>query len=125
MKKRTKDFNYYAGKKYDGMMGRCYRPSDRSYFNYGGRGIKVCSDWIKDINNFKSWLLGQIELLGIDIEYFVQNSNKLQLDRIDSESHYTPTNCRLINPQTNMRNRRCRVLNKKVLISAEGEKINL
>lgn len=54
MSKKGNNFNYLAGKKYDGMLGRCYRETDRSYKNYGARGIRVCSDWIQDINNFKA-----------------------------------------------------------------------
>jgi hypothetical protein len=120
---KAKDFNYYSGKKYDGMMGRCYRERDASYKNYGGRGIKVCTKWVTDINEFRVWLLSQLDNLEVSLEEFVSNSRKYQLDRIDVEGHYTPDNCRLVSPQKNTRNRRCRVVRN--ITTAEGDVICL
>lgn len=119
MKKR--DFIYYSGKKYDGMMGRCYRPSDRSYKHYGGRGIKVCGSWIKDIQKFREWLLLELSKMGESGDTLITLSKQFQLDRIDSNGHYSSENCRLSTPQTNTRNRR--VTGGKTVISAEGEEI--
>jgi hypothetical protein len=117
--KRSKDFNYLSGKKYDGMMGRCYRKKNASYKQYGARGIRVCSDWIEDINNFREWL--SLELFNMDLtkEDFVKNVKQYQLDRIDVNGHYTPDNCRLTNRQQNVRNRR--LFEGKVIMSAEGK----
>jgi hypothetical protein len=114
---RNKDLNYHIGKRYDGMMGRCYRETDRSYKTYGGRGIKVCSEWIQNIENFKVWMLYQLVLLGITADEFVKNTKNYQLDRINNNGHYTPTNCRLVSPQENARNKG---KPKRVIISAEG-----
>jgi len=123
MKPKTKDFNFRSGKKYDGMMGRCYRQNDPTYPNYGGRGIKVCSAWIKDINAFRRWLMLELQANNITIEAFTNNSKYYQLDRIDTDGHYEPNNCRIATPQTNSRNRRIGVL--KTIQSAEGETITL
>lgn len=116
---RKKDFNYYSGKKYDGMIGRCYRPTNRSYKNYGKRRIKVCSAWIKDIEAFRKWLASELSTMKISKEEFVENSSKIQLDRRDTNGHYTPENCRLVASQVNMRNRRATKYTK--FESAEGE----
>jgi len=118
---RKKDFIYVSGKRYDGMMGRCYREADPSYKNYGGRNIRVSSICIKDINMFRAWLLTEMEKLGISVEDFVKNSKSIQLERKEVNKHYTPENCTLMSPQGNIRNRRNTV--SKVMISAEGEEI--
>jgi len=115
--KKTKSFNYVVGRKYDGMMGRCYRESDRSYANYGGRGIGVCSKWIEDINNFKVWLMAELFKNGIMEVEFVKNSKIYQLDRIDVNGHYIPENCRIVNPQQNSRNKQTGM---RTVRSAEG-----
>lgn len=123
-KPKIKDFNYVSSKKYDGMMGRCYRTKDPSYANYGGRGIRVSGDWIKDINQFRAFLLRELENKNISIDEFVNSSAKFQLDRINVDGHYTAENCRLVSPQSNVRNRRASVLGKSIT-SAEGEVIEL
>jgi len=118
---KKKHFGYVSLKKYDGMMGRCYREKDASYSNYGARGIRVAKEWILDINNFRSWLLLELDRLEINVEEFINNSSQYQLDRIDRSGHYTPNNCRLVSPQVNGRNRNSRKLD--IIISAEGEEI--
>ena len=43
-----------------GMKGRCYNKNNKKYKNYGGRGIKVCNDWLdKDsgVANFYQWAI--------------------------------------------------------------------
>jgi hypothetical protein len=120
---KVKDFKYVSGKKYDGMMGRCYRPTDGSYANYGGRGICIAKDWILDIQNFRKWLVAELLDKNISIEDFVANSTQYQLDRINVDSHYTPSNCRIVSQQVNMRNRRTRKVN--IIKTAEGEELCL
>lgn len=38
---------------YKGIIYRCTNPNDREYHNYGGRGIKVCDEWLNDFEKFK------------------------------------------------------------------------
>lgn len=115
---RLKTFSSVAGRKYDGMMGRCYREKDISYKNYGAKGIRVCSAWIENIESFKLWLLNELSANKISLEDFVKGSNIYQLDRIDVKGSYEPTNCRIVNPQTNSRNRNA--TNKRKIVSSEG-----
>lgn len=34
------------------MKSRCYNPKNQDYHNYGGRGITVCDEWLKDFKSF-------------------------------------------------------------------------
>lgn len=72
------------------MIRRCNNPKRRNYIYYGGRGIKVCNEWL-DINRF------------IDDMYpsYVEG---LTLDRIDVNGNYEKNNCRWENNNVQRRN---------------------
>ena len=44
-------------KTWESMKARCYNPNDGKYEKYGGRGIRVCAEWLgKDgARNFAKW----------------------------------------------------------------------
>jgi len=75
------------------MLQRCENPSDKSYKNYGFRGIKVCDEWHKLIP-FCDWALASGWQKG------------LQLNRINNNGNYEPGNCHWVTPQENNRNKR-------------------
>lgn len=67
---------------YHGMKTRCLNPNNPSYYNYGGRGIKICDEWLSDVNNFIEWSFAN------------GYNNKLTIDRINPNGNYEPGNCR-------------------------------
>lgn len=73
---------------------RCYSKKNKDYKNYGGRGIKICSEWANDFNMFYKWA--------------ILNGYKkgLSIDRIDNEKDYCPNNCRWANKHQQNSNRR-------------------
>lgn len=75
------------------MIKRCYKKSADSYSNYGGRGIKVCERWREDFRNF-------YEDMGD------KPSSNSQIDRINNDGDYEPSNCRWVTPSQNCLNRR-------------------
>lgn len=118
---RRKNFNSITGKMYDGMIGRCYRESDVSYKNYGALGVLIHGPWIRDIHVFRQWVKRVLSDMCVTEDQFVENHKEYTLDRIDPTWHYIPENCRLVNAQTQSRNKRNR--KKRAYKSAEGDKI--
>jgi len=75
------------------MKQRCYYTNAIRYQNYGGRGIKVCNKWKHNFVNFYNWALSNGWEEG------------LQLDRIDNDGNYNPSNCKFSTPKENSNNR--------------------
>lgn len=83
------------------VKARCYNPNSKEYRNYGGRGIRMCDEWL-DPKNFVEWCYAN----GYDKD---APKGKCTLDRIDVEKDYEPNNCRFITnleQQNNKRNNR-------------------
>ena len=77
-----------------GIIGRCYKPQNKSYKNYGARGITVCEEWL-DITTFIAWA-----------EATHPNIEGVSLDRIDNDKGYSPENCRWADASTQNTNQR-------------------
>lgn len=76
------------------MKQRCLNPKREKYPMYGGRGITVCNEWVDHFEPFAKWALANGYEPG------------LQLDRIDNNGSYSPSNCRWVTPKENSRNTR-------------------
>lgn len=64
------------------MKRRCVNSNYPDYKNYGGRGISICDEWIKDFMSFYYWAQ--------DNGY----NDSLTLDRINNDGNYEPSNCK-------------------------------
>lgn len=76
-----------------GVVKRCTDSSSGNYSYYGGRGITVCQEW-HDVENFHAWAIENGWEPGLEI------------DRIDDNGQYCPSNCRFVTRSENMRNTR-------------------
>lgn len=77
-------------------IGRCHKPSNKAYPNYGQRGITVFQGWT---DNRASFLRYVQQLEGWDNPAF-------DMDRIDNNKGYQPGNIRFISRKDNTNNRR-------------------
>ena len=87
-----KDCNLYS--RWLGIKNRCYNVHFKQYKDYGGRGIKVCDEWLYNFKAFYDW--------SIENGY----SQELQIDRINNDGNYEPNNCRWVTRKVNMNNTR-------------------
>lgn len=81
------------------MLSRCHNPKNRSWQDYGGRGILVCDRWRYSFDNFYADI-------GKRPTGRTGNKSKFSLDRINNEGNYEPGNCRWATTKQQMNNRR-------------------
>lgn len=82
---------------WDGMKQRCRNSKSKRYKDYGGRGIKICSEWLDKENgfiNFYNWSMAN------------GYKENLTIDRIDIDGNYEPLNCRWITNKEQQKNKR-------------------
>ena len=73
-KNNTKGWsNYKIAYIFSGMKQRCYNPNCKSYPLWGGKGIKICDEWLNDPKKFDIWAINNGWQDGLTI------------DRIDSK----------------------------------------
>ncbi len=75
------------------MKQRCQNPKCQAYHNYGARGITVCGEW-QEFEPFLEWCLANGYQKG------------LELDRINNDGNYEPSNCRWTTRKENSNNTR-------------------
>lgn len=78
------------------MIARCGNEKHPFYKDYGGRGIKVCDEWIgtQGFIRFNEWAMAN------------GYQENLTLDRIDNDKGYSPDNCRWVSWNVQANNKR-------------------
>lgn len=71
------------------MKKRCYVPTSINFSNYGGRGIKICEEWLNDFQAFYDWAMAN------------GYADNLTIDRINNDGNYEPSNCQWITRSEN------------------------
>lgn len=90
------------------MKQRCSNPNDSSYRRYGGRGIKICKQWIRNPVKFIKW--------GIKNGW----REGLSIDRINNDGDYEPCNCRFATDKVQSNNN-----SRNVIIEYQGQLMSL
>lgn len=98
---RTREYRVWID-----MIRRCENPKNKSYANYGGRGITVCERWRL-------------------FEHFIADmgsrpSSKHQIDRKNNDLGYEPNNCQWATTKQQARNKR-----KTIFVILNGEQLSL
>ena len=76
---------------YQGMIQRCYNPNNKNFEEYGGKGIRICEEWLHNPKSFEEWSISN------------GYKDDLTIDRIDSDKNYCPDNCQWITLKENSR----------------------
>lgn len=92
--RRTKEYKAWSN-----MKSRCYRRHDKSFNDYGGRGVRVCDQWIESFQNFYA-------------DMGPMPRERMQVDRVDNSGNYEPGNCRWATARENDRHKRGLKLNE-------------
>lgn len=91
------------------LLARCINKKTPGFHSYGGRGIKVCERWKNFENFFKD--------MGI------KPFKGAQLDRINPDGNYEPSNCRWVSAKENANNRRSSSKNRDRYIMIDKNKL--
>lgn len=78
------------------MKERCNNPNNKSYKNYGGRGIYVCNEWNASFQAYFDYVS--------KLDHFGEEG--YTLDRIDNNKGYEPGNVRWATKSEQERNKR-------------------
>ena len=89
------------------MKDRCLNKNNISYSNYGGRGIKICDEWISSFEKFYQDM-GQ------------SPGKEYSIDRIDNNKFYSKENCKWSTRHEQSNNRRV-----TIIVEYMGEKLPL
>lgn len=76
------------------MRKRCLMSWHQSYKDYGGRGISICEEWKDNLTAFNDWAQKNGWMEG------------LQIERINNDGNYEPSNCKWATIKEQSRNRR-------------------
>lgn len=98
---KKKPHNYKHGKVqsrlyniWSNMKQRCYNSKNKSFLDYGARGITICTEWKENFDFFYNWAIKN------------GYADNLTIDRINFNGNYEPNNCRFISKEEQARNKR-------------------
>lgn len=95
-------------KRWRSIKDRCFNPKNKSYKNYGGRGITMCSEWKNSFESFRDWALSN------------GYKESLTIERRNVNGDYEPSNCLWIPLKEQAKNRR-----SSHLLTFNGETHNI
>lgn len=85
------------------IKDRCMNPRNKSYSRYGGRGVRICKEWL-EYENFYTWCIDNGWKDGLQVDKDKKGNGLL----------YSPNTCSLITHKENMRFRRDVKINSEI-----------
>lgn len=82
--------------KWCSMRDRCLNEKNVKYRYYGGRGVKICEDWINSFESFYKWAM----------ENGYADNLELDKDKLGDGLLYSPNTCCFLTKVENMKYRR-------------------
>jgi len=102
-KSKTPEYEIWCG-----MIKRCLNENNKSYVNYGGRGISVCERW----GHFENFLA----------DMGPRPSQYHSLERKEVDGNYNPENCKWATRTEQARNTRKRKDGKNIVVGVSWHK---
>lgn len=90
------------------IIDRCENKKYKGYSRYGGRGITICPEWRNSFLSFYTWAINN------------GWKNGFQIDRINNDCNYEPSNCRFV---TSIENNRNKCSNKLVVYNGQTKSL--
>lgn len=78
------------------MVARCTHTKNKSYYKYGGRGVKVCDEWVDNFLAFNDWAMSNGYKKGLELDKDIKGDGLL----------YSPEMCYFATRKENNENRR-------------------
>jgi 5-methylcytosine-specific restriction endonuclease McrA len=103
---KVKKEEYFLKRLHRLIRFRTQNKNSNSYKAYGGRGITMYPEWVKDYGAFEKYIN---ENLG-------DRPEGSSIDRIDNDKGYEPGNIRWATPEAQGQNRRTNVLNEELVV---------
>lgn len=96
---------------YRNMISRCNNPKSKYYQNYGGRGVKVCDEWMNSYYVFYLWCMENGWQKGLQLDKDIK-ARKMGLP----SNLYSPERCSFVTRKENLN-----CMRNNVLIEYMGE----
>lgn len=77
------------------MKDRCYNKNNIQYDNYGGRGVRVCTEWLNDFRIYYNWCMDNGWQKGLQIDKDIKGGML-----------YSPSTCCVVTRLENNENKR-------------------
>jgi hypothetical protein len=84
-----------------GIKKRCYLKTNEGYENYGGRGVRMCEEWLNDFTKFYTWAIENGWKRGLQVDKDII-PRRLGIEPL----LYSPETCSIVTCRENNYNRR-------------------
>lgn len=103
--------------RWSAMVSRCYNKHDINYKNYGGRGVKICDEWLVFENFYNDLYM----IKGFDKSKYIKHEIELDKDICGFSKIYSLATCQFVSLAVNRKYKRNNI-QPFVAISPNGKR---